>query len=83
MYSPRPNHTKFTYPFRACLDRVYKENARTPKRVTGAEAVGSTIRDDINLKGRRKFMPHLWKKLMRKFLGNKAPVWMCTRNQVG
>lgn len=83
MYSPCASHTKFTYPFRACLDRVYKENTRTPKRVTGAVAVGSTMGDDINLKGRRKFMPYLWKKLMRKFLGKKAPVWMCARNHVG
>ncbi|KAF9608809.1 hypothetical protein IFM89_011847 [Coptis chinensis] len=73
MYSPCPNHVKYIYPFRGYLDRLYKENAKTPKQVTRSKADGSIIEDDKSTSNtKRNFMPRWWRRFKLTFRSKKT-----------
>ncbi|KAF5190779.1 hypothetical protein FRX31_019632 [Thalictrum thalictroides] len=82
MYSPCLNHTKFIYPFRGYLDRVYKENAKTPKQLTASKSGDSAVKDKPKSLGMRKFMPRLWRTFKRMFFSkNVAAVCVCNQSR--
>lgn len=68
-----PSNSPFHNPYRRCLDHMYRENAKTPKRITGSQLVGETVDAKPSSQSTRGFIPQLWKKLKRTFLRSKKP----------
>lgn len=66
-----PANSPFYYPYRRCLDRVRKENAKTPKRVTASRLVGETHNVKECGRSARGLIPRVWKKLKRMFMKSK------------
>ncbi|OVA00769.1 hypothetical protein BVC80_9083g61 [Macleaya cordata] len=72
--STYPSQLKSPFvPFERRLDRIYKENAKTPKRVVCSRSVGGAI-SKAKLGKTKSFIPRLWKKVKRTFLRSNKQV---------